>query len=335
MTERHPERGDDDPIAVNRWRRRDGEEEREVILRLTDRCNLRCTFCQVRGLRFRPPAAFVRSAIRRQALTGGAVTLSLSGGEPTLDPRLPGLVAWALGFRVLRVSVQTNAVRFAEPGYASLFPRADRLFFFVSFHGHTRRLYDAATATTGRFDAAVRGIRNLLDGGHPVILNYVVTRENVAHLPALVRSLPRLFPRRRGRLALNLSTLSQFPGMDERTALLPRLTDVLRRSRAAATEARRIRLPYYDFLRTGACALPPCVLTRAERRRIQAVGVCAPRAADRTAAPARLESAGDAPRVKAASCRRCAFDADCGGVPRAYATTFGLGELVPVVAEDG
>ena len=97
----------------------------DLRISLTDRCNLRCTYCMpAEGLDWLPREDLLSDdeivRLARIAVTGLGVTeIRLTGGEPLLRRGLPGLVA---GMATLRprpeISLTTNGVglaRLAEP----------------------------------------------------------------------------------------------------------------------------------------------------------------------------------------------------------------------------
>lgn len=109
--------GDLDPWAgplVDRF----GRVHRDLRLSVTDRCNLRCTYClPAEGAVFRPRVELltVDELVRVAAVARrlGVTALRITGGEPLVHPGLVPLVARlaTLGFDDLALT--TNAVRLA------------------------------------------------------------------------------------------------------------------------------------------------------------------------------------------------------------------------------
>ncbi len=157
----------------------------ERVLRVNFHCNQDCGFCFVD--RTLPPVSSerVESEIDRAA-KDGVYYLSISGGEPTLDPRLFDYVrrASGLGFAV---RLQTNAIRCARPGYARELASAGVARAYVSLHGATPEVSDAITAAPGTFEKTLAGIDELLTAGVAVTLNCVITGSNYRDLPNVCR----------------------------------------------------------------------------------------------------------------------------------------------------
>jgi hypothetical protein len=307
------------PVTVNRWKNpRTGAANLEITLRTWDRCNQRCVFCQVEGMRWGVADETIREAIVRHGAPGVPTRLNLSGGEPTLNPRLAEYVRLALDHAYTDVIVQTNAVRFAAKASVGFMPISERLQFFVSLHGFDEKTYDGATRTVRMFPKAVAGIGNLLEAGHRVMLNVVFTSENLEAFPAMIGRVPGMFPIGRDRLSLNFSTVGSFPALAARSEVLPRLTDVRAVTRRAIREADRIGLEILDFDCSGFCSLPPCILSAKERSALRAV-------ADN---PEQAFSSGG--YMKPETCKDCGFNSSCPGVPAEYAGRWGTGEFKPV-----
>jgi len=120
-----------------------------LLADLTDQCNLRCPTCftdSSPALTATAPLADVLSAVdTRLARENGRIdVLMLSGGEPTLYPDLPKLLAEVAARDVVRVLVNTNGVRIA---------RDDALLDLLTEHRERVEVYlqyDGPSAATSR-----------------------------------------------------------------------------------------------------------------------------------------------------------------------------------------
>ncbi len=95
-----------------------GRVHDDLRISVTDRCNLRCTYCMSEeGMTFLPPAALlsIEEIVRvaRVAKGLGVSSIRLTGGEPLVRKGLPDLVAElaAIGFEDLALT--TNGMRLA------------------------------------------------------------------------------------------------------------------------------------------------------------------------------------------------------------------------------
>jgi pyruvate-formate lyase-activating enzyme len=287
----------------------------EVLVRTTARCNQACPFCSAPPPHPDPSRRALEACIASAAVSFPGAVLTLTGGEPTLRPACLAEVRGALAEPGLgRVQVQTNAVAFAERLAPDAIAPDPRLSWFVSLHALDEAVYDACTGTRRQLGPALSGIERLLRAGHDLVINCVVSRENLHHLDEYVRA----FPQRVGasaRVELHFSVLicpEHRPGAADLIVpysdLAPALRHAVELARAAGVRVAPLRSSTH-------ASLPFCVLdaeARAETAR-------------------RPELEGDDPGwVKAKGCADCAESTACLGVPAPYAARLGLAELRPL-----
>ncbi|MFI5360712.1 MAG: radical SAM protein [Elusimicrobiota bacterium] len=304
-------------------------------MRITSACNQRCPFCFVpltgRGASSADIETKLRVLARQPGFPG---ELTISGGEPTLDARLPRIleIAGKMGFR--RVSLQTNGVLLSKPGMVERLADLGVASFLVSFHSHIPRTYDRVTGTSGQYPRAVEGLRRLVGtqargAKFNVTVNVVVNTWNYRHLPGLAGFLGRMgaaLPKGRG-LEMYFSMVNEVGHLK-----VPDWTIDLRRAapfiRRAVERCGRSGLRISAF--GGESGFPPCLLDDPERHAMR-----------RELPQERIrygeEFSGEASsvgRAKHPACRLCSYDDRCLGVPAPYGRLYGLGALrVPV--DDG
>jgi radical SAM protein with 4Fe4S-binding SPASM domain len=162
---------------------------------LTYRCNQACRFCYA-GCGAGAPAGPEMSArqvrriidiFKREAMIP---FFSFTGGEPTLRPELPALVAYAKK-RGLRVNLITNAV-LATPELCAALRDAGLDSVQASLEAPLAPLHDSLTQVEGSHARALEGIANLMDSGLPVQTNTTLTALNApaaATMPAFLASI--------------------------------------------------------------------------------------------------------------------------------------------------
>lgn len=149
-----------------------GRAVTDLRISLTQRCNLKCVFCHMEG---QPAtwaeltAAEIETIVRAAARTG-IDRVKLTGGEPTLRPDLPEIVA-RLAPWVEEISMTTNGLRLEElarPLRAAGLRRVN-----VSLPSLDPATYQRLTGVDGA-ERVVRGIRAAREAGlAPIKLNIV------------------------------------------------------------------------------------------------------------------------------------------------------------------
>ena len=162
---------------------------------LTARCNNDCTHCYInlpagdREVRAAELSTAEWLELGAQAADLGALSCLLTGGEPLLRDDFADIY---LGFRRLGllVSVFTNAC-LVDDDVVELFRRYPPRDIEVSVYGATRETYERVSRRRGSYDAFVRGLDMLLEGGVPVRLKAMAirsTRDELDEIGAFCRA---------------------------------------------------------------------------------------------------------------------------------------------------
>jgi MoaA/NifB/PqqE/SkfB family radical SAM enzyme len=161
-------------------------------------CNNNCVFCmeEDRDGRYVNNSAMTAERVRWiLEESRGAEEVCFTSGEPTTRPELPDLVTVAqkLGYR--RISVMTNGRRLSHLPYAALLAKAGMNRFYISIHGHTKKLHEGLTRTPDSFEQTVAGlgsIAKLKRFGVELHTSTVITDRNLPHLLDIYRFLRSL-----------------------------------------------------------------------------------------------------------------------------------------------
>jgi MoaA/NifB/PqqE/SkfB family radical SAM enzyme len=282
------------------------EQIPEYTIRVNFHCNQACEFCFV-STHLPPPAeAAVRTAIESAA--GERAVVVLSGGEPTLNPRLVDYVQSAKRLGASAVELQTNAIRLADGGLAHALADAGLDRAMVSLHGSTAAISDTVTSAPGTFASTVRGIDALFANDVRVRLNFVFCQANRDDFPRFVDLVAARWP----KAAIVFSFVGSHTDVVPRTdALIPSFSAVMPSLLAGLASARAAGLDVCGF--DSMCGLPLCLVPEDER------------AGFSTASVASADGAGEF--VKGEVCVQCAENHRCYGVRRGYAELYGTGEL--------
>jgi MoaA/NifB/PqqE/SkfB family radical SAM enzyme len=282
----------------------------EHVIRINFNCNQQCRFCFVST--HLPPVgdAAVRAAIRAAGERGAKV--ALSGGEPTLNPRLPEYLRLAREASPLPVVLQTNAVRLRSADYVRELASAGLGVAFVALHGSRPEISDAVTGAPGTFVATAEGLDNLVRAGVTTMLNFVICRANLGELAPAVRLVASRWPGVEVNVSFIAASTEVVP-LDR--ALVPSYSEALPMLEEAIREAARLGVTLRGF--ESMCGLPLCLVPGTAERFATLRDACA-RGSD-------LEC------VKPAACARCVLEPRCFGLRQSYATLYGSDEVRPVL----
>ena len=289
---------------------RTGAVIEEALIRINFHCNQSCRFCFVST---HLPAASDEE-VRRSIIEAGKAgkQITLTGGEPTLNPRLVEYVELAKVHSHHPVAVQSNAVRLADPELTRRLVEAGMISIQVSLHATEAELSDAITGAPGTFEKTVAGIDNLQAyESIKTVVNFVITQQNYLNLVPFVRFVASRWP----RVFLNFSFVAASSDVvPKEKALVPRYSDVLPQIFAAMEEARRLNLDYGGF--ESMCGIPLCLVPTEERWFLM------------HDIPAGYDGG---EFIKPPVCESCSLVRKCYGLRRGYYDLYGADELQAVL----
>lgn len=213
-------------LPAPRLRDRYGRLGRDLRVSVTDRCNLRCTYCMpVGGLDWIPKPEILTyeeiTAIVREMAGMGLRRLRLTGGEPLVRQDLPILVEQLRGIPEIEdISLSTNAILLPRFAADLRLAGVDRV--NISLDTLKRDRFESIARRPARiFDETMAGIEAAERVGFsPLKINTVLLRglndDEVGEFAALTRSRPwhvrfiELMP-----VGENLHLADRFIGADE------------------------------------------------------------------------------------------------------------------------
>lgn len=288
-----------------------GGEVPAAIVRVNFHCNQACLFCFV-STHLPPPAdADVRAAI--VAISRRHGVLALSGGEPTLNPRLADYVRLGKREGARHIELQTNAIRLSDPALARELAAAGVDEALVSMHGPSAEISDAVTAAPGTFEKTARGVDELIASDIRVRLNFVFCEVNRAHFPAFVELVARRWP----GATITFSFVGSHTDVVPRSAaLIPRYSDILPALVAGLAAAHAAGVTITGF--ESKCGMPLCLVPGGHTLYFEL--------------PEISPGADGGEFIKPDACGGCALTARCWGLRRGYVELHGVHELRPVTA---
>lgn len=171
---------------------RQARKERKLLsldIELTKRCNFKCIYCYA-AREARPEHELTAEelfAVIDEALALGLRTMTLTGGEPLLDPKYFTVARYARE-RGISILLFTNGSTITREVAAELMEL--RVSPCIKLDALSEKIQDCLAGTPGAHQQILRGIKNLIEAGfsteHPVLaVNATVCRENLRELPAL------------------------------------------------------------------------------------------------------------------------------------------------------
>jgi cyclic pyranopterin phosphate synthase len=308
-------------------------------------CNNNCVFCmeEDREGRYVNNSAMTRERVRWMLEKHrGAEEVCFTSGEPTTRPELPELASWAKELGYSRVSVMTNGRRLSQLPYAAHLVKHGMNRFYVSIHGHTKKLHEGLTRTPDSFEQTVAGldsIAKLKRFGVQLHTSTVLTDRNLPHLVEIYR-----FLRAHGVDQVVFNVMQANGRADTFfEQIFPTYTEIAREFRAfldACGEARPqaflVDIPLCttegiaDFHRGF---VERHVHYDVEEKAILDgvdVGARAEESHGRKLVVLSRDDLDQARRDKRDECRACRHDAQCEGVWRNYVKRRGWAEFTPI-----
>jgi SynChlorMet cassette radical SAM/SPASM protein ScmF len=159
---------------------------------LTEGCNLKCRHCWIAPEYQAPekPVPALDTAVFRdiieEAKPLGLQCVKLTGGEPLLHPEIEKILE-IITAEELRLTMETNGV-LCTPEMASLLRASGKKpFVSVSIDGSEAETHEWVRGVEGCFEAAIDGIRNLVNVGFKPQIIMTVMRRNRDQMEPLVR----------------------------------------------------------------------------------------------------------------------------------------------------
>lgn len=299
-------------VTTDIARRPDGVRHKMTTVRVLLRCNQTCAFCFVSTHLPGAADARVEAAIREAARDGGKVILS--GGEPTLHPRIVDFAALARAEGASEIELQTNATRLGDGDLAERLAAAGVDWAFVSLHGVCAATSDAITGAPGTFERTLLGLDALARTSIAVRVNFVICRANYTELPAYIDMVADRWPRAGVTVSFVGPSTDLVPHNRE---LIPSYSEVLPAiaEAVARADARGVEVSGFESM----CGLPLCLAPAGLERHMRMAAI--------------PEGFDMGEFVKAAACEGCALEPRCFGIRRRYAELYGTGELRTIPAE--
>lgn len=308
-------------------------------------CNNNCIFCmeEDRDGRYVNNSAMTGDRVRWMLEEHrGAEEVCFTSGEPTTRPELPQFVTWAkeLGYR--RISMMTNGRRLGHLPYTLALARGGMNRFYISIHGHTKKLHEGLTRTPDSFEQTVAGldsVAKLKPFGVELHTSTVITDRNLPHLLEIYR-----FLREHGVDQVVFNVMQANGRADTYfEQIFPKYTDIAQEFRRFLEEVGEER-PMAFLVDIPLCTtmnipdfnrgyVEKYLHYDSEAQVSLEVGKAPERAAGgrgRGLVLITREDLDDAERTKRDECSKCRYVRQCDGVWRNYLRRYGWAEFEPI-----
>jgi radical SAM protein with 4Fe4S-binding SPASM domain len=208
-------------------------------LALTYRCNNDCAHCyNARPRRYPELDTNQWKAILDRLWEVGIPHIIFTGGEPTLRPDLPELIAHAEHNGQI-TGINTNGRRLKDPAYVQKLIDAGLDHVQITLESHLPEVHDAMVSAQGAWRDTTAGLQNVLKSSLYVMTNTTLLENNHPHLAGTLQYLADLGVPTFGLNALIYSGRGATVGTGLREEELPPLLE-LARQHAALTGQRLI-----------------------------------------------------------------------------------------------
>ena len=160
---------------------------REVHIDITGSCNLfgKCKHCYARSnLQNSQKDELTTSELINLIDQMGEMNVAdcvISGGEPFLREDLPQIIKRLSANKIHLIGLFTNGTVYREEIFKTLKEENYKTFFFISLDGYDAETHEFMRGK-GTFDKTIKFIEKVNEFGFPVIINTMVTKQNVNSL---------------------------------------------------------------------------------------------------------------------------------------------------------
>jgi len=283
----------------------------QALLRVTSHCNASCPFCNADGLAPDRCEGLDNVTRRLQELRqSGWQSVAFTGGEPTLLPELPQMIAAAKQLGFSSVTVQTNGILLDDDERVRQLAAVGLDGTLISIHAADPALHDDIVGIAGAHRHTLAAAEKLVANDIRADVSFVMTSRNFSQLEAVVDMLLR-------QLGCRMTSLvASYCGPEGRALenldWLPRLGEIRQPLRRALETALSSHL---EMVIPGQCGLPMCQL---------------PEYLDYFDEYHHPRAAYMPTKTRPQVCSSCALANRCSGFWSVYFERFGTSELMPL-----
>jgi molybdenum cofactor biosynthesis enzyme MoaA len=283
----------------------------EKLFIINYECNFDCVFCNIKGNQ-ECLTSYNKAVAEIKKMKKGGPGVGITGGEPTLFPKLTTLIRLCKRQGVLNVVLTTNGYLFANPAYTKKIERTGLDAVFIPIHSYKRSTFEKITRKNGSYDKCILGVKNIMKSNIKIMFNLVINRLNYKELEETVRFINREF----GKYPISFSFVQPHGAARDNKSIVPRMIDI----KPYLVRSMRLAQKLGITFEISGCSVPACMVPGFEKFSIERRD-----AGDKNFAAEMTRN-----KIKSPKCCLCVHDKKCFGVWRQYAKMYGVEELKPV-----
>jgi MoaA/NifB/PqqE/SkfB family radical SAM enzyme len=290
--------------------------QQEIVI--NNNCDLNCLFCSVdiseknnqRIFSFDLQEIIEKLTMQKQV----SDAIRITGGEPTLHPKLAEIIKNARRIGFTNICIETNGQNFSDEIFAKKIVESGAKNFLISIHGDTASLHEKLTGTKKSFKRTTEGIRNLIKIGANVDTNVVISKINYKHIADTVKLLVSL-----GVPHITLSFVTVNGAVIKNKKLVPRIGEVVKYLKKISKEhLHMVTLQHMPFCLLGELNRVNNWIKHEDKKVLYTPSY-----------KITFERIIDSFGFKSKKCSRCKFDNICYGLDNGYYKLFGSREIKP------
>lgn len=298
---------------------RNKKHDGHYIVNINHRCNFNCVFCAD------TPEDRKNPDYDYEFLINGLIdnknkfeSLIISGGEPTIYPRLIEYIKYAkerCGYK--RITLTTNGFLLSDKSFVDELVDAGVDEFIISFLSSDPENYDKISGVKGSFEKVVSAIRNVRREEKRFRANIVIHKLNVNELPDIVTFLAK-----EGAESIQLSFMNPVGSsiINGKSTIAISYKEVLPFVKKALETAKEIGFNEIYIENFPICIIPDQIKRISDLRK-----------------PPLNKEYYNLSKTKVGCCSKCRYGDICDGMWKAYVEQFGEEEIIPIKksAEEG
>lgn len=303
------------------------EQEKQFgYIQVTRTCNQKCLFCSNPYVEDTLTIEEAKKQIDYYVDECKVNEIVLSGGEPTLNANLAGMIRYVLKKGAFP-RIITNGQKLADISYVKNLADSGLQQIMVSIYSHDKDIHDKLTDTPGSYENVLIALDNLSRLIDDININITLNSLNINTLPVTVKFLIEKFPKIRHIVFNNLDPTNRAL---ENTWTIPRLVDIELPLIYALKYLKKNNISF-RVERVPLCYMNGFEEFSTETRRI--VKNQAYRCLFLDKSGRRLFEKTEQfyyPNGKSEACEKCKLTSVCAGLNERYAKINGYSELYPV-----